>query len=174
MATSVTVAIEWLGVPLDSADLRLAVEARELHRVQTDQPVEGSVQEFPSDHALTTTETNPLGLYVAHDGDDLVGYLSVADVDEQDWWHLVWMIVRSDRQGRGIGTQLLARCAADAQESHASLLILEPLSDPGWEDLIRYYEARGFTPETQDDQPGGALTATPSQVVFAIQSIERP
>ena len=82
----------------------------------------------------------------AFDGDHLVGYAcwgrtpgTAATCD------LYWIVVDRDRQGRGIGTQLLADVERRLTTHDARLIVVETSSRAEYQPTRSFYEARGYT-----------------------------
>jgi GNAT superfamily N-acetyltransferase len=109
---------------------------------------------FPQPNAITGTtirhyvESSPprsqLGVWVAYDSDDLVGWADAAlrwSVAEEGLTDL-WVAVRHDRRGKGLGRELYARAedhllALDAREIRTFALADDPAS-------IAFTQRRGY------------------------------
>jgi GNAT superfamily N-acetyltransferase len=59
-------------------------------------------------------------------------------------WYLYWIAVRRDRQQRGCGARLLARCEAEVRAAGGRLLLIETSSLPGYAPTHRFYAGHGF------------------------------
>lgn len=82
----------------------------------------------------------------AFDGDRLLGYAcwgptpgTVATSD------LYWIVVDRDRQGGGIGSQLLAEVERRLTADGRRLLVVETSSRADYQPTRKFYEARGYT-----------------------------
>lgn len=81
----------------------------------------------------------------AFDGDQLVGYAcwgptpgTVATSD------LYWIVVDRDRQGAGVGSQLLSEVERRLTADGRRLVVVETSSRADYEPTRRFYEARGY------------------------------
>ena len=82
----------------------------------------------------------------AFDGDQLIGYAcwgatpgTVATSD------LYWIAVERERQGGGIGSQLLAEVERRLTADGRRLVVVETSSRADYQPTRRFYEARGYT-----------------------------
>jgi N-acetylglutamate synthase-like GNAT family acetyltransferase len=87
--------------------------------------------------------------FVFVEDDAVVGFLTMAPSSDQTY-ELTWLGVRDDRRHRGIGKQLVERCAERAKELGARaicVLTLGPsVHDVGYESTRAFYRAAGFVP----------------------------
>jgi GNAT superfamily N-acetyltransferase len=63
-------------------------------------------------------------------------------------WYLYWIAVRRDRQLRGCGARLLARCEAEVRAAGGRLVLIETSSLPGYAPTHRFYARHGFEPSS--------------------------
>lgn len=59
-------------------------------------------------------------------------------------WHLWWIVVRVDRQGHGLGGQLLLRLEDDIRSEGGRVLFIETGSLPHYEPTRRFYLKHGY------------------------------
>ncbi len=79
---------------------------------------------------------------VAIDGDDIVGHLQLTGTDRPGGREVKNMAVRADRQGQGIGADLIAAAAETARGAGAtSLVVATGAADVG---NLRFYQRQGF------------------------------
>jgi ribosomal protein S18 acetylase RimI-like enzyme len=82
----------------------------------------------------------------AFDGDQLIGYACWGQTPGTEATHdLYWIVVDRERQGQGIGTQLLTEVEQRLTTQDARLVIVETSSRADYEPTRRFYEARGYT-----------------------------
>ena len=81
----------------------------------------------------------------AFDGEELIGYAcwgptpgTAATSD------LYWIVVDRERQGRGLGTQLLGETESRLTAQGARLIVVETSSRRDYEPTRGFYEARGY------------------------------
>ncbi len=78
-------------------------------------------------------------------GGRLLGFVYYAPTPMTDRsWHLYWIVVRRDEQGRGWGGRLLAFVEADVRERGGRLLVVETSSTPHYEPTRRFYLKHGY------------------------------
>ncbi len=90
--------------------------------------------------------------WVAVDGDEIVGFLTVAPSSDEAI-EITWMAVRMDRRRGGIGAQLM-KAAVDAahQDGFRQLVVMtlgpsEPEdAEDSYEGTRRFYKREGFVP----------------------------
>jgi ribosomal protein S18 acetylase RimI-like enzyme len=81
----------------------------------------------------------------AFDGDQLLGYACWGPTPgTEGTWDLYWIVVDRERQGLGIGTQLLAEVESRLTADGARLTIVETSSRPDYGPTRGFYEARGY------------------------------
>ncbi|MBI2803439.1 MAG: GNAT family N-acetyltransferase [Planctomycetes bacterium] len=60
-------------------------------------------------------------------------------------WHLWWIVVRKDQQGKGVGGRLLKFVEGDLRElRNARLLLIETGSQPHYEMTRQFYRKHGY------------------------------
>jgi len=79
-------------------------------------------------------------------GDALQGYACWGPTPGTEaTWDLYWIVVARERQGAGIGTQLLNEVESQLTAHGARLVVVETSSRPDYEPTRRFYQARGYT-----------------------------
>jgi ribosomal protein S18 acetylase RimI-like enzyme len=82
----------------------------------------------------------------AYEGDTLVGYACWGPTPGTvGTWDLYWIVVQPDRQGAGVGSQLLAEVERRLATSLGRLLVVETSSRNDYRPTRSFYERRGFT-----------------------------
>lgn len=82
----------------------------------------------------------------AFDGDQLVGYACWGPTPGTEGTHdLYWIVVDHERQGAGVGTQLLVEVESRLAAHDARLVVVETSSRADYELTRRFYETRGYT-----------------------------
>lgn len=82
----------------------------------------------------------------AFDGDQLIGYACWGPTPgTAGTWDLYWIVVERNRQGSGIGTQLLGAVEQRLTTHDARLIVVETSSRNDYEPTRKFYEARGYT-----------------------------
>jgi ribosomal protein S18 acetylase RimI-like enzyme len=82
----------------------------------------------------------------AFDGDQLVGYACWGPTPGTQATHdLYWIVVDRERQGSGVGTQLLGEVEQRLIADGCRLVVAETSSRDDYEPTRRFYEARGYT-----------------------------
>jgi ribosomal protein S18 acetylase RimI-like enzyme len=97
-------------------------------------------------------------LYVAIEKEEILGFVTIHRLNE-NVIEMSWIAVRKDRQGRGIGTDLIKYISDDLKAKGASLLKVKTLSEDvdnkPYELTRKFYEKMGFVHmETIDPYPG--------------------
>jgi ribosomal protein S18 acetylase RimI-like enzyme len=81
----------------------------------------------------------------AFDDDQLVGYACWGPTPGTDATHdLYWIVVDRERQGSGVGTQLLGEVEQRLMADGCRLVVVETSSRADYEPTRRFYEARGY------------------------------
>jgi ribosomal protein S18 acetylase RimI-like enzyme len=81
----------------------------------------------------------------AFDGDDLVGYACFGPTpDTLGTFDLYWIAVDRNRQGAGIGTQLVTAVEQQLSASGGRLIVVETSSRPDYAPTRAFYDARGY------------------------------
>jgi ribosomal protein S18 acetylase RimI-like enzyme len=82
----------------------------------------------------------------AFDGDQLVGYACWGPTPGTEATHdLYWIVVDRERQGSGVGTQLLREVESRLTAHGARLVVVETSSRADYGPTRGFYEARGYT-----------------------------
>ena len=82
----------------------------------------------------------------AFDGDTLVGYACWGPTPGTDGTHdLYWIVVDRDRQGAGLGTQLLREVEDRLTADGCRLVVVETSSRDDYAPTRGFYEHRGYT-----------------------------
>lgn len=76
---------------------------------------------------------------------ELLGFAYYAPAAMTDrTWHLWWIVVRIDLQGRGLGGQLLDHLEDDIRSASGRVLFIETGSLPHYEPTRRFYVKHGY------------------------------
>jgi len=98
------------------------------------------------DASLGERGTDDYRFVGAFDTDDLVGYACWGPTPgTMGTWDLYWIVVDRDRQGTGIGTQLLVEVESRLTAHGARLVVVETSSRADYAPTRGFYEARGYT-----------------------------
>ena len=82
----------------------------------------------------------------AFDGDQLIGYACWGPTPGTEaTWDLYWIVVDRERQGAGVGTQLLRETERRLAADGCRLVVVETSSRADYAPTRSFYEARGFT-----------------------------
>jgi ribosomal protein S18 acetylase RimI-like enzyme len=82
----------------------------------------------------------------AFDGDELVGYACYGPTpDTVGTFDLYWIAVDKQRQGSGIGTQLVSAVENTLAAVGGRLIVVETSSRSDYDATRRFYEAKGYT-----------------------------
>jgi ribosomal protein S18 acetylase RimI-like enzyme len=82
----------------------------------------------------------------AYDGDELVGYACWGPTPgTAGTADLYWIVVEASRQGRGIGTELLAAVEARLRADGCRQVVVETSSRDDYAATRAFYERRGYT-----------------------------
>ena len=108
----------------------------------------------PGGNAMCAEAVRTQRGWVACEGDDVIGFITVAPTTEQTV-EITWMAVRAYRRRSGIGRLLVERAADDARSAGAHMLLVktagpsspEPLADPtdNYDGTRAFYKRVGFT-----------------------------
>lgn len=86
----------------------------------------------------------------AYAGDRLVGYACWGPTPgTTGTFDLYWIVVDPDRQGEGIGTQLLRAVEAKLTTENGRLVVVETSSRAAYASTRAFYERRGYTQAAQ-------------------------
>ncbi len=107
---------------------------------------ENALAKMPKDASAHRT-------YIAEDDTDITGFIILAEPDDQAIAsrsaEILWMAVRRDRQGQGVGTTLLKHVIADQQEKVCTHFIVKTLAPTvEYAPYVRtrnFYVKNGFT-----------------------------
>jgi ribosomal protein S18 acetylase RimI-like enzyme len=104
--------------------------------------LEGVLSDF---HASNRDDFNHR-CFVWEDGGRVVGFVYHAAEEMTDrTWHLWWIAVSADQQGRGLGGQLLAFAENDIRDHGGRLLVVETSDTPHYEPTRRFYLKHGYS-----------------------------
>ena len=79
-------------------------------------------------------------------GDELVGYACWGPTPgTEGTWDLYWIVVARERQGEGIGSDLLRYVERTLTADHCRLVVVETSSRADYTPTRGFYEARGYT-----------------------------
>jgi ribosomal protein S18 acetylase RimI-like enzyme len=79
-------------------------------------------------------------------GDELVGYACYGPTpDTLGTFDLYWIAVDTQRQGSGIGTQLVTAVEKTLASVDGRLIVVETSSRPDYDATRKFYEAKGYT-----------------------------
>jgi len=79
-------------------------------------------------------------------GSELVGYACWGPTPgTEGTWDLYWIVVARERQGEGIGSDLLKHVEQTLTTDHCRLVVVETSSRADYAPTRRFYEARGYT-----------------------------
>ena len=82
----------------------------------------------------------------AFDGEQLVGYACWGPTPGTEATHdLYWIVVDRERQGAGVGTQLLGEVEKQLTADGCRLVVVETSSRTDYAPTRGFYEARGYT-----------------------------
>ncbi|KUH34709.1 acetyltransferase [Thermococcus celericrescens] len=84
--------------------------------------------------------------FVAVEGEEVLGFVTVKPLNEKAL-EILWMAVRRELRGKGIGTKLLEFVDGWAKESGFKLLVVKTSGDLSYrpyDKTRRFYERRGF------------------------------
>ncbi|GIE29330.1 GCN5 family N-acetyltransferase [Actinoplanes italicus] len=104
----------------------------------------------PGRHAATTTLVRDSDLYVAVNGDDVIGALAVGAAPDyvppavEPELYVRLLVTDRSRPGRGIGGRLLEHAGTLARAKGVDLVRVDCYAGPD-RALVRYYERQGFT-----------------------------
>ena len=81
----------------------------------------------------------------AFDGPELIGYACYGPTpDTIGTWDLYWIAVDRNRQGEGVGTQLVTEVERRLAAAGARLIVVETSSRADYAPTRGFYEARGY------------------------------
>jgi len=98
------------------------------------------------DASLGERGTDDYRFVGAFDRENLVGYACWGPTPGTEaTWDLYWIVVDRERQGAGVGTQLLRETERRLAADGCRLVVVETSSRADYAPTRRFYEARGFT-----------------------------
>ncbi len=136
-----------------SCSLRLLRPVGRAHRARLEQLTRGAglfreeevatAVELLDESLAGDTEYQFVG---AFEDEQLVGYACWGPTPgTAATYDLYWIVVEHERQGRGIGTELLAAVEQRLTTQDARLVVVETSSRADYQPTRRFYEARGYT-----------------------------
>ena len=108
-------------------------------------PSEVVVAEEVIDSYLHTPTGSDYHILVAEVDLTVVGYICYGPTPlTEGTWDIYWMAVDPDRQGRGIGSALMAFAEGKIKETHGRLVLIETSSTPKYEKTRRFHQSQGY------------------------------
>jgi len=103
-----------------------------------------ALQGVLDDYHATNHELGHLAIVVEDAGTPL-GYAYYAPTEMTDrTWHLYWIAVVKNRQGAGLGSELLRYVENDIRARGGRLLVIETSSTPIYDSTRRFYLKHGY------------------------------
>jgi ribosomal protein S18 acetylase RimI-like enzyme len=98
------------------------------------------------DDFYSTNHVHDHHAIVLEENGEILGFAYYAPTPMTDrTWHLYWIVVRKDQQGRGVGGRLLRYVEEDLRDRRkARLLIIETGSLPHYELTRAFYRKHGY------------------------------
>jgi ribosomal protein S18 acetylase RimI-like enzyme len=79
------------------------------------------------------------------EGGEPIGFVYFAPAPMTDrTWQLWWIVVRTDQQGRGLGSAMLRHAEAEIREANGRVLFIETGSIEKYEPTRRFYLKHGY------------------------------
>jgi predicted N-acetyltransferase YhbS len=109
------------------------------------EPSEVTVAEEVIDIYLDNPSRSGYHIQVAEAGSRVVGYICYGPVPlTQGTWDIYWVAVSLEKQGRGVGSALMALAEDEIRRAEGRLIIIETSSKPGYQKTRRFYLSRGY------------------------------
>jgi ribosomal protein S18 acetylase RimI-like enzyme len=84
-------------------------------------------------------------ILIAETGKDIVGYICYGPTPlTQGTWDIYWMATLPERQGQGIGGDLMVSAESQVRESGGRLILIETSARPDYKKARRFYQYHGF------------------------------
>jgi ribosomal protein S18 acetylase RimI-like enzyme len=97
------------------------------------------------DSYLKDTIGSGYNILVAEIGKNVVGYICYGPTPlTQGTWDIYWVATLPEKQGRGIGGDLLALAESKIVDSGGRLVMIETSSRPEYDKTLRFYRHRGY------------------------------
>lgn len=108
-------------------------------------PAEVLVAEEVIDSYLVDTAGSGYNTLVAEDGSAITGYICYGPTPlTEGTWDVYWIAVSAEKQGKGIGSALLANAEGKIREAVGRLIIIETSSQPSYVKSRRFYSNNGY------------------------------
>jgi len=115
-----------------------------------------ALPEFTAEEVVVAEEVidsylqNPPGsgyhIFVAEADSSVAGYICYGPTPlTEGTWDIYWLAVSPQRQGQGIGGDLMAFAEARIREKQGRLIIIETSGRPQYEKTRRFHEWQGYT-----------------------------
>jgi GNAT superfamily N-acetyltransferase len=109
------------------------------------EPSEVIVAEEVIDSYLDDPSGSGYHVQVAEAGSRLAGYICYGPVPlTRGTWDIYWVAVSAEKQGRGVGSALMALAEDEIRKAEGRLIIIETSSKPGYQKTRRFYLSRGY------------------------------
>jgi len=97
------------------------------------------------DSYLKDTVASGYNILVAEIDTSVVGYICYGPTPlTQGTWDMYWMATSPEKQGQGIGSDLMAFAESLIIESEGRLIMIETSSRPEYEKTVRFHRNRGY------------------------------
>lgn len=103
----------------------------------------GTAVELLDEHLAGDEDYRFIGAFA---GNELIGYACWGPTPgTEGTWDLYWIVVARERQGEGIGSDLLKHVEQTLTTDHCRLVVVETSSRADYAPTRAFYEARGYT-----------------------------
>ena len=103
-----------------------------------------ALAEVLADYHAGTSEAGHVSITVVEEGVPFgFAYYAPAAMTDRAW-HLWWIVVRKDAQGRGLGKQLMRQVEEDIRARRGRVLFIETGSLPHYEPTRQFYRNLGY------------------------------
>jgi len=109
------------------------------------EPSEVMVAEEVIDCYLDRPTGSGYHVQVAVADSEVAGYVCYGPTPmTEGTWDLYWVAVSAGRQGRGVGSALVALAEKEVRSAGGRQILIETSSKPGYEKTRRFYLSRGY------------------------------
>jgi GNAT superfamily N-acetyltransferase len=109
------------------------------------EPSEVTVAEEIIDSYLDNPSGSGYYIQAAEADLQLAGYICYGPVPlTRGTWDIYWVAVSAEKQGKGIGSALMAFAEDEIRRAKGRLIIIETSSKPGYQKTRRFYLSRGY------------------------------